>query len=292
MYGVGQGLADGVKTAGQFLIPVLRDKYQRQADEALLDKRLTAEGTLLDKRLNFEAGREGMEMPGQRQAGATPAGASPTAPASRGPMSGATPGEALIAANGMPSPMPAPTQAPLQQVMPAPMPGMTPGAAMAQSQDPNESLTTQQLYEMGAKSYRERLANQTRTADEIDVARNWQKNNAVKNNFMRSLKVIEAALRSKDPNQVLMLVPGAEDPAQARQVLAADGLQLRHQLDLTDEEFKLWDQRREELGIDPNEIRNAPDISAYLNRLQMQQRAGRASGRSVVPRMSRSGVSR
>lgn len=207
-------------------------------------------------------------------------------------MPGATPGEALIAANGMPSPMPAPAQVPMQQSMPAPMPGMTPGTALAQPNDPNEPMSPQQVYDMFAKTRTERLSNQTRLADEIDVAQNWQKNHAFTNNLLRSMNVIQAAVNHKDPNQVLALVPGTDDPAQAREMLLAEQLKLRHQYDLAKDEFKLWDKRLTELGIDPNEIMNPPDIAQYVNRLQAQQRSSRSSGRSVVPRVSRSGASR
>lgn len=162
---------------------------------------------------------------------------------------------------------------------------------MAGIQEDFQPLSEDDVYSLYRKSSEERTANQIKMADEMDVARGWNKTYSHLGTLKRSLSVIQGALTDETGNKAMVLVPNAADPNQARQTLAGEYLKLMKQYKPLEQEWKQWDLKRNELGIDPNAIATEPGIAQWLNRRQQMQRGGalaKPGARSVMPAPSRS----
>lgn len=252
-YGIGQGLKEGVNMAGSFIVPAMRDRMVMDRRERMFDKELASNAGML-------AGRDAaFPMRGTPTSGAQPSAAETLA--------GAPTGESMTAAPG----------GPMDQ-QPAP------GAVLAGQEEAFTPLSEQDVYTMYKQAEQQRVTTAIRSADEMDIARGWNRTKTNMDNVRRSLVAIQSAM--KDDNAAMVLVPSAADPQQAKQVLAGEYMKLLPQYKQYDVEFKQWDARRHELGIDPKEISTEPGIAQWLNRKQQQQRGGssaRPGARSVVP---------
>ena len=256
-YGVGQGLSKGVEMLGNLLVPAMRDKMVMDRRERMFDKELRVNAGML--------------------AGQDAAMARPTS----GPaMPGAgTPGELLAQAPDINAASKIPSQ---QAVGAGPLAGV--------QSDEFSPMSEEEVFNLYRSAAEQRTLNQIRMADEMDVARGWQRSYSSMTNLKRSLGAIQNALKDQSGNAAMVLVPQAQDPDQARQVLSSEYMKLLQQYKPIEQEWKLWDGKRNELGIDPNEINTDPGIAQWLNRLHQRQRGGalaRPGAKSVMPAPSR-----
>lgn len=277
MYGVGQGLQKGVEMAGAFLVPAMRDKMALQNREKLYDKQLKAQSGITD------GSALALQTSGPMRA---PMGA----PMGAGPEDG--PGAALA---GMPA-----------QASAAANPALTPGQPGQAGVNPGASspgagplagveaeaftpLSEEEVYTMYRNAAEQRTRQQIQTADEMDIARGWQRSFTQLNNVRRSLSAIQNALKDPSGNGAMLLVPQAQDADQARQILSGEYMKLLQQYKPLEQEHTLWDSKRHELGIDPKEIDSDVGVARFLNRKQLQSRSGpkAPSARSVLPNPSR-----
>ena len=270
MYGVGQGLERGVGMAAPLIMNAITNRAQMDQRERLFNREMAANAGIL-------AGNTQALRPKARTVGATPGellagGPGPAVPPSAG----------AILHEGSSDPMPRrpPMAAQPQTVGAGPLAGV--------EDDPTAytPLTEEQVYEMYRRAADERTQGQIRMADEMDVARGWQKNYAQLSDLTRTLRVIESALKDETGNRAMVLVPHAQNAAQATQILASEQLKLRQRHQSALGEFKLWDQKRREFGIDEKAINTEPGIAQWLNRRNQDKQGmptARPGARSIVP---------
>lgn len=264
MSGVGQGLERGVAMAGSFLMPVIRDKMYLDQREKLFNREMSANAGIL-------AGRNISPTPTS-----APGETSPAELLSGGAPQSSTGTPAKIRSN--------PSLSPFDTAPSAATPGAGPLAGV-----PEESFTPmsdEDVYSLYKQAEQERVTNMTKLADEQDVARGWQKTYSLMSNAKRTLMGLQNALKEESGMAAMVLVPQAQDPSQARQILSNEYMRLLQQYRPLLSEFKLWDSRRHELGIKEEEINSEPGLALYLNRLQQRSKSGsfaRPGARSVVP---------
>ncbi len=259
MYGAGIGVGRGVEMVAPLIMNAMTNKAQLDQRERLFNREMAANAGIL-------AGRDMTSTPTSRTIQAGPGellagGATPESPTS-----------------GRPNP----TLSPFDTA-----PSATGAGPLAGIQDePFTPMNDQDVYDLYKQAEHERVTNMTKLADEQDVARGWQKTFSQMSNARRTLMGLQNAIKDESGTAAMVLVPQAQDAAQARQILANEYMKLLQQYRPLEAEWKLWEGRRNELGIKAEEIHTEPGLAMYLNRLQQRSRAGsfaRPGARSVVP---------